>query len=120
LEEDDFDPTAYAEEGDDLDLSGEHIDAHQCVVEEPDANELFWDEFFDSLIITVPFTFLYILLDMYVIHPFFCDLAMRNQRLKCALTPASFICNINTDPPLPKSFHTLQRLLLVRLRDSPF
>lgn len=67
LEEDDFDPDAeYDEElEEEEDLDG---DAHQCEVEEPDANELFWDEFFDSLIITVPFTFLYILLDMYVFH----------------------------------------------------
>lgn len=29
-----------------------------------DPNEEFWDEFFDSLVVTVPFTFLYLLLDM--------------------------------------------------------
>lgn len=29
-----------------------------------DPKEEFWDEFFDSLMLTVPFTFLYLLLDM--------------------------------------------------------
>jgi len=68
-EEDDVDPDAL-EDGDYEDdlLDGEEVEgAHQCVGEEPDANELFWDEFFDSLVITVPFTFLYILLDMWVV-----------------------------------------------------
>lgn len=33
-------------------------------VEVKDPKEAFWDEFFDSLMLTVPFTFLYLLLDM--------------------------------------------------------
>jgi hypothetical protein len=63
-DEEDSDPDAEYDEDEEED--GREIGPHQCEVHEPDANELFWDEFFDSLIITVPFTFLYILLDMYV------------------------------------------------------
>jgi hypothetical protein len=33
-------------------------------VEPKSDKEAFWDEFFDSMILTVPFTFLYLLLDM--------------------------------------------------------
>lgn len=49
-------------DGDD-DVEYEQVpEEHAAEVKDP--NEEFWDEFFDSLVVTVPFTFLYLLLDM--------------------------------------------------------
>lgn len=52
----------------DYDEADEDVEYEPVEGEDPaevkDPNEEFWDDFFDSLIVTVPFTFLYLLLDM--------------------------------------------------------
>ena len=51
------------DESDGDDVEYEQVpEEHAAEVKDP--NEEFWDEFFDSLVVTVPFTFLYLLLDM--------------------------------------------------------
>jgi len=66
-EEDEAGEVEYDEEGYDEDVEDdaeyEQVQGEQ-EAEVKDPKEEFWDEFFDSLVVTVPFTFLYLLLDM--------------------------------------------------------
>lgn len=102
----------YEGEGSEGGEGGEHV-VNDAV--EKDPNEEFWDEFFDSLIITVPFTFLYLLLDMSVLfpspsppphHPVASTRPSRNPQLFSSLHPALCTCNTSTDRPSPNSLPT--------------
>ena len=48
----------------DEDETDEDGEEGEMIEDTRDPKEIFWDEVFDSLFLTVPFTFLYLLLDM--------------------------------------------------------